>query len=515
MLDTLNAGKEVRPPDGRVQAVMKQFGYKALSPEQAQLIEASIAGRDIFGVMPTGSGKSACYQIPGIVTRARTLVISPLIALLEDQVRSLRRVGVKAFAYHSGMTEASKKAVEAYFVSSPRGEASFLYISPELLLTEKFRKRFVGVVFDRIAVDEAHCVSTWGSGFRPDYQRIRLAATRMRIPHCAAFTATVDTKIEADIQKRIPLRSDFLKVEADPMRPNLLLSIEEPSGDGDSNSLYGRKKFARLQELISAPEYAGPAIVYCSSKDGAASLYVRLRAMRGLMKRYEYTPYLFHAGLPQDDKYEALRGFKEDKRPLIFATSAFGMGVDRRDIRQIIHYNTPFTLIDYAQQIGRGGRDGAACLCTTFISRSDYHDRALERLVWESPEYDFVERVLNNLRRCLDRLDKEVRSRYNLRSFILRMQAVIERNERIKHKERYMRRVRTSIGMLRELDLIHEDSDGLAVFNIVPGGEHHKALLEKTQMHERMLIREAERIGGFFESPVADQQLLWDILRRP
>jgi RecQ family ATP-dependent DNA helicase len=498
-----------------LQDALRLFEYEALSPEQEKLITTSIEGRDVLGVLPTGGGKSACFQIPGIVTRSKTLVISPLIALQEDQVRRLRKLGIKAFCLHSGLTDARKMAVYYYFKNPPPGEASFLYLSPELLLTEAFHERFDGVRFDRIAVDEAHCVSTWGDAFRPDYQRIRVAVQRLRIPHCAAFTATVDPKIERDIRRRIPIRPGFLKVAADPMRPNLTFAVTRPASVEDHTTLMGRRKFNRLLSLLSKEEYAGPTIVYCSSRDATVNLWSRVQKGRDywFCREKGYTSYVFHAGLPYEDKELALEGFLNDPKPLIFATSAFGMGIDRADVRQVIHYHVPQTLIDYAQQVGRAGRDGKPSLCTTFHLLGETFEARTTKSRWDVPTYDFVEMIHRKLRVVLGKYDQKERRRYNIRTFANHMRIRVEASKTITWKNQYLNRVNSSLAMLQRVGVIRESGDGLVVFDITPGSKPHLDLIAMTEMEARKLIREADRLVRFFDSPSPDQNLLWEIIR--
>lgn len=494
--------------------VTDQFGFASLSLDQDSIIRASIEGNDVLGILPTGGGKSACYQIPGIVTRSRTLVVSPLIALQDDQVRSLRKRGAQAFALHSGLDDMKRMAVHYYFKTAARDVPCFLYISPEMLLTDSFHERFDGAGFNRIAVDEAHCVSTWGNTFRPDYMRIRVAARRLGIPHCSAFTATIDPRIERDITERLSLRPDFVRVAASPFRPNLALKIERLVKETDSNRKMGEKKLVRLFQLLSLPEYQGPTIVYCNSRDGATSLYLRLRRFGTIVEGRGYKPFLFHANLPYEDKMEALTGFLEHPAPIVIATSAFGMGIDRADVRQVIHYGTPFTLVDYAQQIGRAGRDGLPSLCTTFHSETDYLENQLKKLEFELPTYDFATRVLEWVRDAASRIPSEKRKSYNLRRFLARTSIVVEHSEHIKRKQVYLDRVMSSVSLLQRTGLLKETGDGLVIHDMRPGGSASQKLMDLTQMHARMQVREKERLNEFFSDPDADQELLWELLAR-
>ncbi len=490
---------------------LARFGYTSLSTEQDLIIRESIQGRDVLGVLPTGGGKSACYQIPGVVRKAKTIVVSPLIALQEDQVSALRKLGIQAFAVHSGMDE-SKRAAARFYFRSGREEASFLYVSPELLTTTAFMEQFKDVQFDRLAIDEAHCVSTWGNSFRPDFQRIRAAAERLKIEHTSAFTATIDSRIEQDIRQRLPLRSDVLKVEASPSRPNLILSRQRPPTKGGirtANLLRAKAIF----ELLYKPEYVGPAIVYCSTQEASTSLFLKIHVMEKALSQHRHTPYLFHAGLPFEDKRDALRGFRDDERPLIIATSAFGMGINRADIRQIIHTNPAFTLIEYAQQIGRGGRDGHPALCTTFFTPEGFLQNETSKAAFELPDYDFVERIHGYLLDRLERLKPENRSRYNVHSFVRSIQASVDKSETIKRKKAYMSRVQAVMALLQKVGAIREDANGLQVRVIEPGSDLQLKLLEATAMHSRMELREKERLNRFFTAEDFSQDLLWSILR--
>jgi RecQ family ATP-dependent DNA helicase len=501
--------------DARLAAVLQQFGFTSLSVSQDTLIRASIAGQDVLGVLPTGGGKSACYQIPGVVTGEKTIVISPLIALQDDQVRALRDRGVRAFAYHSNLDEVRRNAVRYYYKHAPQNEGSFLYVSPELLLTEQFQKDFKGVQFDRLAVDEAHCVSTWGDGFRPDYQRISIAKERMLIPITSAFTATIDAKIEADIKSRLPLRQDMLKVSAEPMRENLKLLVEkQPAIEGESTVVRGKRRFARLLKRLTDERFKGPTIVYCRSQEQSARLFLKLRKMKAFLRKHGYTPYVYHAAVSYGEKEEALRGFKSDAFPLVFATSAFGMGIDRADVRQIIHYNTPITLIDYAQQIGRGGRDGRATLCTTFHDPdwlSGYHAMQVHGSL---PDYIFTERVLGSLLRKLSKQGQKRRTVFTIAAYVQGMRHMVEASDELKNKKVYLEKVRTSLELLRKAGLVADGALGVVAEEIVPGSRKQERLIEATQMRERMLVRERSRLLEFFNAEKPDQTLLWEILKR-
>ncbi len=489
------------------------FGFDSLKPEQEILINASIAGKHVFGILPTSFGKSACYLIPGLVTGAKTIVISPLIALQEDQVRSLRKRGIQAYALHSGMDEVRKAAVRVFFKRSPKGEPAFLYISPEMFMSETFHQQFLKVRFDRLAIDEAHCVSTWGNSFRPEYLRIRAGAARNAIKHCSAFTATTDAKIERDILARLPLSEDVVRIEASPMRPNLLLHIESQKSGVRLKTESGRRKLDRLAQLLVMPEFKGATIVYCNSRHAAATLHETMRQSE-FCRLNGYKSYLFHSQIGFDDKKDALTGFLEDEFPLVFATSAFGLGIDRGDVRQIVHYNVPFTLIDYAQQIGRGGRDGKLTRCTVFYSHTEFLQNEIDRISRDMPSIDYVERTLENIRKSIEFAGGRKR-KFNLRAYTSRLRNHVEESEAIKAKEIYMQRFMTTLSILQQTNLITEHAGVITCEEAKQGSVKHDRLIEATKMHERMLAREKERLAEFFGNKSPTQELLWEIVRRP
>jgi superfamily II DNA helicase RecQ len=236
--------------------------------------------------------------------------------------------------------------------------------------------------------------------------------------------------------------------------------------------------------------------------------------MKAFLRKHGYTPYVYHAAISYGEKEEALRGFKSDARPLVFATSAFGMGIDRADVRQIIHYHTPITLIDYAQQIGRGGRDGRATLCTTFHDPDWLSDYQAMQVHGALPDYIFTERILGNLLRYLSKVAPEKRKGYTISSYVNRMRRLVEANEELKSKKGYLDKVRTSLELLRKAGLVRDDSVGIVAEEIVPGGVKQQRLIEVTQMRERMLQRERGRLLEFFNAEKPDQTLLWEILKR-
>jgi ATP-dependent DNA helicase RecQ len=336
------------------------FGFDAFRPGQAEIVEAVLAGRDTLAIMPTGGGKSLCFQLPALCRGGLTVVISPLIALMRDQVRGLQELGVAAGALTSGNTEAETEAVHR---ALSRGELKLLYLAPERLASlgtmDMLRRAGVGL----IAVDEAHCVSQWGHDFRPDYLRIGELRSTLDVP-LAAFTATADAETRAEIIKRLFAHSSpqiFLRGFD---RPNITLN-------------FSVKNRPREQILAYAQAQKGQSgIVYCGTRARTEAIAQGLRAAGHNARAY-------HGGMEADERRAVEELFQREDDLIVVATVAFGMGVDKPDIRWVAHADLPKSIEGYYQEIGRAGRDGAPADTLTLYGPDDIRLRRSQ--IDESP----------------------------------------------------------------------------------------------------------------------------------
>src|SRR4051794_12687216 len=321
-------------------ALHQQFGFREFRPGQEAAVRAALEGRDALVVMPTGSGKSLCYQLPALMRDDLTVVVSPLVALMQDQVDGLRARGAGdrvalVNAQQSG--EDNRAAIQR----AADGELRLLYVAPERFGAPGFLDRMAGVEIGLFVVDEAHCVSQWGHDFRPDYFRLEAVAKRLKARAVMASTATATARVAADIARRLALR-DPVKVATGFDRPNLTFTVARPNG---------ADKRAMLVETLSR-EDALPAIVYAGTRAGCQELAEFIGAELGVAAE----PY--HAGLERDRRAAVQRRFLADETPVIVATNAFGMGVDKPNVRTVVHASTPPSLEAYYQEAGRAGRDG-------------------------------------------------------------------------------------------------------------------------------------------------------------
>ncbi len=315
--------------------LQEHWGYPDFRPQQRGIIEAALADRDVLALLPTSAGKSLCYQLPPLATGGLTLVISPLIALMEDQVTALRRRGIGAAALHSGL---SGEEQSEYLGAATRGEIRILYVSPERLQLPHFTEALEDLKPTLLAVDEAHCVSQWGHDFRPNYLRIR--AFRRQLPNVPlmALTGSATPAVRADIEEYLGLFKPYVAVQSVD-RPNLELQVRHtPARLGDATKL--------LQELT-----AGSALVYCRSRRQTEAL-ARQLGDAGIVAA------VYHAGLTSAQRKAAQQNWMNGKVPVMVATTAFGMGVDKGDVRLVLHYEAPEDLESYYQEVGRAGRDG-------------------------------------------------------------------------------------------------------------------------------------------------------------
>ncbi len=326
----------------------KIFGFTSFRANQEAIITAILAGEDVFAVMPTGGGKSLCYQLPALLQDGVCLVVSPLISLMKDQVDHARSVGIKAGFLNSSLSAVKRREVERTFQA---GEYDLLYLAPERLNADGFSQLLQNASVSFVAVDEAHCLSEWGHDFRPDY--LSLSTLKDILPQVtiAAFTATATQKVEDDIVKRLRLHKPYL-VRASFDRPNLFYKVEPRD-----NVL---RQIGR--EVGRHPGEAG--IIYRLSRQDVEKTAAYLQEL-GIKAR----PY--HAGLSSEERHNNQEAFNRDEVQVIVATVAFGMGIDKSNVRYVIHGDLPKNIDGYYQETGRAGRDGEPAHCLLFYSRSD------------------------------------------------------------------------------------------------------------------------------------------------
>ena len=325
------------------------YGYDTFRPGQGELIEATLSGRDVFGIMPTGAGKSVCYQVPALMLPGITLVVSPLISLMKDQVSALNQMGVHAAYLNSSLTMAQyMKALQF----AKQGRYKLIYVAPERLLTDSFLDFARYADISLLAVDEAHCVSQWGQDFRPSYLKIREFIDLLpKRPVLAAYTATATKTVRDDCIGMLGLNDPFIKTTGFD-RENLYFEVRQPAD--------------KLSELlkIMAEHRQESGIVYCATRKSVEEICDRL-----IREGYQATRY--HAGLSDEERTKNQEDFLYDVCPVMVATNAFGMGIDKSNVRYVIHYNMPKNMESYYQEAGRAGRDGEPATCILLYAGQD------------------------------------------------------------------------------------------------------------------------------------------------
>ena len=337
-----------------LEVLQKTFGYAEFRPHQEQIVEAALAGRDVLAVMPTSAGKSICYQVPAIVRGGLNIVVSPLISLMEDQVCALRQVGVAAACLNSSLGAGERAQV---LEEAAAGRLTLLYVAPERLDDEAFLEMAKACGVGLLAVDEAHCISQWGNDFRPSYQRIREFVELLPERPCVmALTATATRQVREDIEGSLGL-VDPLRVVASFDRPNLSFSVERPDGKK-------AKDRALLAFVKARADRSG--IIYCMSRK-ATERVCELLCDEGIAATR------YHAGLSGDERSHNQDDFIYDRKGVMVATNAFGMGIDKSNVSYVVHYNLPLSLENYYQEAGRAGRDGTRAECLLLYSPADVH----------------------------------------------------------------------------------------------------------------------------------------------
>lgn len=380
--------------------LQKYFGHDSFRPGQETLVNAILTGHDVLGVMPTGAGKSVCYQVPAMLLPGLTLVISPLISLMQDQVAALRQSGIEAACIHSGMEEQEYWNI----VQGARlGQYKLLYVAPERLETDGFLSLVSGVRVSLVAVDEAHCVSQWGQDFRPSYLRIASFLEKLSPrPPVGAFTATATGQVKQDIARLLELR-DPVSITTGFDRPNLYFAVERP-----------RDKDRFVEDyILDHPDKSG--IVYCATRKTVELVCTQLRRAKIAATRY-------HAGLEAEERRKNQEDFVYDRRRVMVATNAFGMGIDKSNVGFVIHYNMPKNIENYYQEAGRAGRDGSSAECILLYSLGDVQTARF--LIQNSHDNEELseEQAVQIQRLDLQRLDRMVaycKTTRCLRGFLL------------------------------------------------------------------------------------------------
>ena len=334
------------------QTLKQYFGYDSLRTGQEELINGILAWHDVLGIMPTGAGKSLCYQLPALMLKGITLVISPLISLMSDQVKALNQAGVHAAYINSSLTENQIRMALSY---ASQGRYKIIYVAPERLNTPRFLDFACNADISMLTVDEAHCISQWGQDFRPSYLEIAGFLTRLpRRPIVSAFTATATERVKNDIVASLGLNNPVTMVTGFD-RPNLFFRVVTRKG--------GSQKDNSIINYVKKHEDES-GIIYCATKKNVDKLYTLLNEQGISAGRY-------HAGLSNDERKQNQEDFTYDRIRVMVATNAFGMGIDKSNVRYVLHYNMPQSLEYYYQEAGRAGRDGEEAECVLFFSKQD------------------------------------------------------------------------------------------------------------------------------------------------
>ena len=358
------------------QVLKKYFGYDNFREGQAELVSSILSGRDTLGVMPTGAGKSVCYQVPALMFGGVTIVISPLISLMQDQVSSLVQSGIPAAFINSSLT---MNQLYTVLKNAERGAYKLIYVAPERLDSEVFMNYAMHAEISMITVDEAHCISQWGQDFRPSYLNIpRFAAALPKRPVMTAFTATATERVRDDIARLLELKDPFTLVTGFD-RKNLYFEVRRPSD-----------KYADLKRLVKKYDEEGRSgIIYCSTRKNVETVCERLCSQGFSATRY-------HAGLAEEEKRTNQDDFIYDRRKIMVATNAFGMGIDKPDVRIVLHIDLPDSPEAYFQEAGRAGRDGLKAYAVILYAKSDkmtLHKRVADTF----PEKEYILQVYEHL----------------------------------------------------------------------------------------------------------------------
>ncbi len=451
----------------------KYWGYEQFRKTQEEIVDLAMQGRDILGLLPTGGGKSICFQVPALASEGMALVISPLIALMKDQVENLKNRGIKALALYSGM---SKRDVDITLNNACYGDYKFLYISPERLNTSIFRSYIQRMNINYIVVDEAHCISQWGYDFRPDYLHIGELRAMLRVP-IIALTATATPDVAEDIMERLLFKEKLL-VKGDFLRKNLSYIVRK-----------SEDKQEQLLHIIQSLNTSG--IVYVSSRRKSEEIADYL-LQNNISASY------YHAGLESSLRAERQTAWIENKLKVMVATNAFGMGIDKPDVNFVIHYNIPQSLEAYFQEAGRAGRDGKRAYAVLLWNARDIA-RLKNTVNLSFPSLEYIEDVYHKI---------HIEANIPYGSGIARQIQIDLRKYAIEHNEQFSK-FRSAINYLDRLGhwTFVPDTDTFTRVKIkLPLEDLYKISYPEEQMVDliELLLRRCEAIMSF--SAVIDEK---------
>lgn len=390
------------PPVSPLQILKTYFGYDSFREGQGEIIDTILSGRDALAIMPTGAGKSLCYQVPALLLPGITFVVSPLISLMQDQVKSLNEAGIHAAYINSSLTEGQINKALSF---AARGVYKIIYVAPERLETASFLSFALHTPISMVTVDEAHCISQWGQDFRPSYLKIIDFVEQLPgNPIISAFTATATEVVKNDIARILKLKNPNIVVTGFD-RENLYYQVEH---------LTGKQKDIFIQNYIEIhPNESG--IIYCATRKNVDTLYEKLLKQGVSVTRY-------HAGMSNDIRKKSQDDFIYDRAQVVIATNAFGMGIDKSNVRFVIHYNMPQSMENYYQEAGRAGRDGEPAKCILLFSTQDV---MISKLLlgskdFEGMDFQEIEQVKHQDSRRLQLMEGYCMTTSCLRNYILK-----------------------------------------------------------------------------------------------